>query len=424
MKRFFRVLVTGALAAALTATAYAADFTHCADSMKAMGLFAGTNKGYELDRAATRAEAGVMLVRLLGREAEAKATAYDAPFTDVPDWAKPYVGWLYRNGLTAGVSGTKYGTNDTVTAQQYATFLLRALGYSDRNGDFAYADALRFAEEKGVADGVNCDGGTFLRDEVVAMSYTALSRPTRAGTVNLLTELTQKGAVSESAASNYLLRFRNYSGYEKACEAEQAYTRKSTAATTDLVVNQGGQTVAQTSLRTESACIGGQSGNDTVFSSVTRQNGAVVGAMYYADGTLYRLLDGETEKQKLDFASLDYDLTGALPVSLFGRVQASGTVGGVATYTLTAAPALADRIVTQTAGQQGFTSLTESGFSVDKLVYTVGTDASGVRNRCQAEMGLTTQLGGKNAGVTIRMDSYLTGVGDSVTVSVPEELDV
>ena len=147
MKRFFRVLVTGALAAALTATAYAADFTHCADSMKAMGLFAGTNKGYELDRAATRAEAGVMLVRLLGREAEAKATAYDAPFTDVPDWAKPYVGWLYRNGLTAGVSGTKYGTNDTVTAQQYATFLLRALGYSDRNGDFAYADALRFAEE-------------------------------------------------------------------------------------------------------------------------------------------------------------------------------------------------------------------------------------------------------------------------------------
>ena len=256
MKRFFRVLVTGALAAALTATAYAADFTHCADSMKAMGLFAGTNKGYELDRAATRAEAGVMLVRLLGREAEAKATAYDAPFTDVPDWAKPYVGWLYRNGLTAGVSGTKYGTNDTVTAQQYATFLLRALGYSDRNGDFAYADALRFAEEKGVADGVNCDGGTFLRDEVVAMSYTALSRPTRAGTVNLLTELTQKGAVSESAASNYLLRFRNYSGYEKACEAEQAYTRKSTAATTDLVVNQGGQTVAQTSLRTESACIG------------------------------------------------------------------------------------------------------------------------------------------------------------------------
>ena len=146
--------------------------------------------------------------------------------------------------------------------------------------------------------------------------------------------------------------------------------------------------------------------------------------MYYADGTLYRLLDGETEKQKLDFASLDYDLTGALPVSLFSRVQASGTVGGVATYTLTAAPALADRIVTQTAGQQGFTSLTESGFSVDKLVYTVGTDASGVRNRCQAEMGLTTQLGGKNAGVTIRMDSYLTGVGDSVTVSVPEGLDV
>ena len=40
-----------------------------------------------------------MLVRLLGGEAEAEVNVYQTPFTDVPDWAQPYVGWLYENKM-------------------------------------------------------------------------------------------------------------------------------------------------------------------------------------------------------------------------------------------------------------------------------------------------------------------------------------
>ena len=74
MKRMVRLLVLSAvLASALAISAFAADFTHCADALHELGLFQGTESGYELDRAPSRVEAGVMLVRLLGAEEDALA---------------------------------------------------------------------------------------------------------------------------------------------------------------------------------------------------------------------------------------------------------------------------------------------------------------------------------------------------------------
>ena len=138
MKSKFRIALVAAVAAAgLMATAGAANFDHCADQLKDLGLFQGTEQGYELDRAPTRAEAATMLVRLLGKEDEAKALDYAAPFTDLAGWEKPYVQYLYENGLTTGVTETTFKPDQGCSAQMYTTFLLRALGYSDAaNGDF------------------------------------------------------------------------------------------------------------------------------------------------------------------------------------------------------------------------------------------------------------------------------------------------
>ena len=117
MKQWVRKTVAGVLAAtALTGMAGAANFTHCADALKQMELFVGTKNGYELDRAPTRVEAAVMLVRLLGQEDAAKSGSYDIPFTDVPNWAAPYVGWLYEKELSVGVSDTKFGTTQNCNA--------------------------------------------------------------------------------------------------------------------------------------------------------------------------------------------------------------------------------------------------------------------------------------------------------------------
>ena len=41
------------------------------------------------------------------------------------DWAKPFVGYAYANGLTAGTSATTFGGNDLISAAQYITFARR-----------------------------------------------------------------------------------------------------------------------------------------------------------------------------------------------------------------------------------------------------------------------------------------------------------
>ena len=57
MKKMRIALASMLVAAGITATAGAANFTNCADRLKDVGLFQGTNQGYQLDKAPTRAEA-------------------------------------------------------------------------------------------------------------------------------------------------------------------------------------------------------------------------------------------------------------------------------------------------------------------------------------------------------------------------------
>ena len=81
-------------------TAYAADAEayNAADVLYDLGLFSGTgtkadgSPNFDLDRTPTRHEAVTMLVSLLGKKEEALAGEWETPFTDVVDWAKPFVG--------------------------------------------------------------------------------------------------------------------------------------------------------------------------------------------------------------------------------------------------------------------------------------------------------------------------------------------
>ena len=70
MNKWLRAVCVGAAAAAamLTASAFAANYTELQIHCTKWGLFQGTQNGYDLDRTPTRAEAAVMLVRLLGKE--------------------------------------------------------------------------------------------------------------------------------------------------------------------------------------------------------------------------------------------------------------------------------------------------------------------------------------------------------------------
>lgn len=129
-----------------------------------LGLFKGRSEGdFALQSPMTREEAAVMLVRFLGGEQEALTGKFTHPFTDVAQWADPYVGWLYQKKLTKGVGNGKYGT-ENVTMWQYSTFLSRAVYGNEDNG---MATKEEIAESEA--------NGAFLREAAVALSVRALT---------------------------------------------------------------------------------------------------------------------------------------------------------------------------------------------------------------------------------------------------------
>lgn len=145
---------------------YPGDTEAQAQMLYDLGLFKGTDKGFALEKSMTRAEASVMLTRLLGAEKTALAGKWKHPFTDVPQWADKYVGWLYQNGLTKGVSATLYGSQRNVTCGQYCIFLTRAHLDADSYQGTAFVDndEVRQTDEEG-----------FIRGDAVSLSARLLS---------------------------------------------------------------------------------------------------------------------------------------------------------------------------------------------------------------------------------------------------------
>lgn len=166
-----------------------------ASDLKELGLFEGvSDSSFELERAPTRAEALVMLIRLLGEEEAAVSGDYSHPFTDVPEWADAYVGYAYQTGLTTGISDTEFGMLDASCAT-YLTFVLRALGYEEGE-QFSWSSPYLLAKKAGLLpSSVKING--FTRADVVLVSYAALSAY-QAGTEQTLAEkLVERGVFEQ-----------------------------------------------------------------------------------------------------------------------------------------------------------------------------------------------------------------------------------
>lgn len=298
MNKWLRAVCVGAAAAAmLTASAFAANYTNCADSLHEMGLFQGTQNGYDLDRTPTRAEAAVMLVRLLGKEAEAKTLTYTAPFTDLKGWEKPYVQYLYSNGLANGTNRTTFNPTGKCTAQMYAVFLLRALGYSD-TADFSYANAIETAREQGICDTGIINVQNFLRDDAAAASYTVLSVSPKNSEGTLLDQLVSENAITEANAKRYQSLFSSYAQYREATAGMDALLHYSVNSefASPAAVTHDGKTVMQ--VQTSEATVFDREKNELLtdrkmtLSAPNTSDKQLLTQSYLSDGALYHKLNG------------------------------------------------------------------------------------------------------------------------------------
>ena len=212
MKKLLSLALALVLSLALAVPAFAADpetETDAAWELYNMGLFQGTDTDdqgfpvFDLDKAPSRAQGVTMLVRLLGQEAAALAGAWTTPFQDVPGWAAPYVGYAYANGLTTGRSETVFDPNAAISATEYLTLVLRALGYQSGE-DFAWDSAWTLSDKLGFTDGsYNAETNrAFDRGDVAVISASALDTKGKDADQTLREELADLGI--ENAAARCL----------------------------------------------------------------------------------------------------------------------------------------------------------------------------------------------------------------------------
>lgn len=155
-----------------------ADSQSNAEMLKALDLFKGTDKGFELEREASRVEAIVTVVRILGAEAEALEKKYSHSFEDTDSWMDPYVGYALEKGITKGVSEKEFAPNDLITESQFITLVLRAMQYSDAKGDFNWEKSAEFAQSLGIK---SSSSASFTRGDMVDICFSSLTAPVKSG---------------------------------------------------------------------------------------------------------------------------------------------------------------------------------------------------------------------------------------------------
>lgn len=443
MKRKLRMVLAGVLAvASLAMTAGAASYDNCADRLSDLGLFQGTGNGYQLDRAPTRAEAATMLVRLLGAEAEAEELDYSAPFTDLDDWQKPYVQYLYDNGLTTGATATTFEPEDTCSAQMYTTFLLRALGYSDAaGGDFTYTGAVDFGKSIGLVDYANCNETNFLRDHVAAMSLTALNTAVKDDAdTKLLEKLVEDGAVAASAADEMLAFFDNYDAYVAATAAMNEETKMDISADVSANVTVADQQVMSLSMpmdmkmdmdleNMDQSKISMTGKMDMQIDEALVEAGAETSvsqdiAYYYTDGVYYMNLGDQKVKMDMSFEDAMAQVRGldqmqnSEPICLIDSLDVSGS-----TMTVTYSGAGMSGLVNDVLGEMGMDADTAGvDVQIGDVTSSV-TISNGTIRSMDIDMQITMTVDGVAMTMDMTMDCTVNATGDRVTVDIPDDLD-
>ena len=129
------MLVMGGSAAGYKDVDASNDHQEAIEVLQAVGIMTGDQNGnFNPDGSITRNEMAVIMAHLLNLD-------YDYyrgtnPFTDVPEWAAPYVAACAAEGVVAGIGNGQFGGNNKVTAAEASLMLMKALGYFQNAEDF------------------------------------------------------------------------------------------------------------------------------------------------------------------------------------------------------------------------------------------------------------------------------------------------
>ena len=174
------LLAVGMLASLLTVPAGAANATRFSDvadnytataieTLRLMGVLDGYSDGtFRPNAALTRAQFCKMAVYAMDGGSELGRYSTVTIFPDVKPsfWASSYINMAAKKGIIAGFADGKFKPNQTVTAGQAVTILMRGLGYKDENMGGVWPQGY-------MAEAKTCG---LLKSTGVTSAYSALTR--------------------------------------------------------------------------------------------------------------------------------------------------------------------------------------------------------------------------------------------------------
>jgi hypothetical protein len=193
--------------------------TSLAEELRKIGMFFGTgddiegNPAYELERPLTRLEALAIVMRLMGLEDEAQQYTGANTFRDVPEWGERISAYAYSLGITQGVNDahTLFDPERIVTYREFTAFLLRVLGYFEKNGDFEYDKTIEKSVDVGLYTrpemmklGPETGHNQYTRGSAVISMVDALLTAIKDENSLLIQKLIADNAIEDSAAEAFI----------------------------------------------------------------------------------------------------------------------------------------------------------------------------------------------------------------------------
>ena len=241
-----------------------------------------------------------------------------------------------HQGWITGVTATQFRPDSPLTANAWSAFILRMLGYSDREGDFSISEAAVFAQRIGLFAAPY--SGVLTQAELfeTAMDVLAYSRPDSGATV--AQELVSQGVLSRTAANAVGLLRPTLTARQVANRCSAAVIRLDTYASEDFWEEGLATGEASGFFITEDglAVTNCHSIEDTLYATATLSTGEVYpveSVLYYDDGIDIAVLkisqtslDG---KETSAFATLDIAPSGTGDLRAGDAVYAIGNPLGL-----------------------------------------------------------------------------------------------
>jgi len=214
LKKLFAVLIAVAMIASLMVPALAAvAYQDEALKLQAIKVFAGGPDDLKLDEGVTRAQGIAFAIRVAGKEAEAQALTDEevdeilADWVDASDltggaaWARKYVAYAVKTGMTLGVGGQRLAALEDITGTSLMVFVMKAMGYSEATT----ANIAELVVEKGVMSEADADKfaaiqSGLIRDDAAGILYNAFANGVNKDGTKLIDSYIASGAITEADA--------------------------------------------------------------------------------------------------------------------------------------------------------------------------------------------------------------------------------